>query len=498
MEADDENSIVRSQYSKSPEIRSEILSEKPLAIDFIHLDDVKSPFETEAEETILQAIEEAEKKKSLAGGVSPDRDNILNKVPAASLHLFGDDHDEEEPPNVFSLQSIDAGAAHAKSGSESSSRLKNMVRKVQLVRNAVTARPRVSSLESVDVSLVYSTHSRVPSNIPSATSHVSNYKEPIRPIEPSSKAPELFEIVDHMKTIENLTSRQNAARRTANNQYVELPTKGNVDDDLEKIPDVDPESLMINSSNDGRRAAHEYPRGGNKLDSNRASVVFRRCCLPCFSFKNLIGVQKKNIKRSFKAFFLLLVPIFCLAFILFYIAGNPGNFRGASYSWWCLFAIRLGITLTLARITEFILIDYIALETSLSVRFIGRLLTLMLIQAKGWPILCVYWGIWNFSILHGSDPFAKHWFYWCSGTFGIFDEEKNPSGGITWDRTYTVILATMIITGVVIMVKRLLVSLLLGKKKYGEFSPCHEMIMTLTVINSFSYSCKNCQSHLWP
>ena len=223
-------------------------------------------------------------------------------------------------------------------------------------------------------------------------------------------------------------------------------------------------------------------------------------------------------------FFFMLVSMLCLAFILYATVDkenksgeNPPNNNGttivpenenaknetnpdssiagggASNSWWCLFIIRLGITLTLARVTEFLLIDFIVLETSLAVCCLGRLLTLMLIQAKGWPILSIYWGIWNFAMVYGKRNFAKHWFFWLSRIFdeeklnasdgnnshknakwlfwlsGIFDETRNPSGGITSGSTYTAILITMIIAGFVIMVKRLLVSLLLGKKKYGEF-----------------------------
>jgi hypothetical protein len=486
----------RSSSSKSPDIKSENQSEdKHSGIDDILFDDIKSPFETEAEETILKAIEEAEKKKSLlasrrAGVSSSDRDNILNKVPAESLHLFGDHHEDDEPPVVFSLKSIDARKAdHHKpgsSGGESSSRLKNMVKKVQLVRNAVAAAPRarVSSLESAEASLVYSAHSRVPSNIPitsSPTAHTTAGAEPSTSTRRhDEQQPELFDIFDKMKTLENLTTtRETAAtsrRHLMNNQYVEIPNHAvQTDDNLSNSSGrrVDPpESLTMNNEpyNGEGMVSEHYPMARSKRDSSkRANTFLRRCCMPWFAFRTLLAVQKKQIRRFFKAFFFLLVPLLCLAFILFYFAGNPGHFRGASYSWWCLFAIRLGITLTLARITEFIIIDYIALETNITVRFFGRMLTLMLIQSKGWPILCVFWGIWNFSIVHGADPFANNWLFWASGTLAIFDEEKNPSGGIPSNRTYTVILITMIITGVVIMVKRLLVSLLLGKKKYGKF-----------------------------
>jgi hypothetical protein len=405
-----------------------------------------------------------------------DRDNILSKVPVESLHLFGDEGQEEhegELPNVFSLKTMDAGATHSKSGSEST-RFKNIVKKVQLVRNVAASRPRVSSLESSEPSLVYSTtgthHSRIPSTIPSSPPIKTDHDIVVPPIEPSKEPPELFDIVDQMKNLETFT-RQNTTRRIGgmnNQQYVGLPTEQYHDENLGDNQVLDPESLIMNSSDNNGRTPSEYPRGESKRDSKRANMLIRHCCLPCFAFRNLISLQMRNIKRFFKASFFLLIPMICVAFILFYFAGNPGTFKGASYSWWCLFAIRLGITLTLARVTEFLLIDYIALETSLTVRFIGRMLTLMLIQAKGWPILCVFWGIWNFAMVHGEDRFAKHWFFWLSGTLSIFGEEENPSSGITSGRTYTVILITMIITGLVIMVKRLLVSLLLGKKKYGE------------------------------
>jgi hypothetical protein len=54
----------------------------------------------------------------------------------------------------------------------------------------------------------------------------------------------------------------------------------------------------------------------------------------------------------------------------------------------------------------------------------GNLVTLLIVQSKGWPFLAVMWGVLDFGLLHGSSKFVAHWLYW-QVALGVFNE-KNP------------------------------------------------------------------------
>ena len=462
---DDASSSSSPVYSPA---RSHAHSTKPSIIELDLLEEVKSQFETEAEATILQAIEQAEKERALLSVASvKDRDQILSQVPLGSLHLFGEDlvQESEQLPTVFSLNAIDRRLEKRESLISKSSRSRGSMaaRKVQMVQN-ITNRSRIGSIESGEASVVYhnSTHTRVPSKIPVFPPTSPDFVELMQPIEPTRTAPKLFEIVNRMGEM----TRQTTMRNMHNSEYSEVPS-GIVPMIESEGDTVDPESLIKREREDH---LYENPIAETniKRESKRATVT-RHCCLSFIGFKNFLKLQNKAVRKHVKVALYLLVPIIALAFILYYLAGNPHGPYGATYSWWCLFIARLGITFTLAKAQQFFLIDYIALETSFYVRAFGRIFTLMLIMAKGWPCLAVFWGQWNFMLLYGKGVFAKHWLFWCGDKIGIFGV-GNHSSNIQADPTYVKILIVMMCGGVLVTVKRLLLSLLLGKKKYGKYS----------------------------
>ena len=81
----------------------------------------------------------------------------------------------------------------------------------------------------------------------------------------------------------------------------------------------------------------------------------------------------------------------------------------ASYSWWLLFVARQLITFNLAKFTEAILIEYLALRSKLCVWLLGPFVTLFLVQSKGWPVVCFLWSLFDFFLLYGHGEFAAHW-----------------------------------------------------------------------------------------
>jgi hypothetical protein len=158
-----------------------------------------------------------------------------------------------------------------------------------------------------------------------------------------------------------------------------------------------------------------------------------------------------------------MIPCLGLSAILFYLAGNPVGPYGGSYSWWLQFIVRQSITFLLSQFTQFILIDFIALETKIAVMAIGRMLTLMAVQAKGWPLIIVLWSVWNLILLYGTRNA-----YWLStqSTFDMFNA-KNPSGTFMYSGVYRDVITAFIVVGLVVMIKRLFVALMLGKRTYG-------------------------------
>lgn len=109
---------------------------------------------------------------------------------------------------------------------------------------------------------------------------------------------------------------------------------------------------------------------------------YRYHCAPFYSFSNFLRDHWSDVKSTLKLFFLFMIPCLGLSAILYYFAGNPIGPSGGSYSWWLQFFVRLSITFVLAEVTQFILIDFICLETKLAVLAIGRMLTLMAMQVS--------------------------------------------------------------------------------------------------------------------
>jgi hypothetical protein len=137
----------------------------------------------------------------------------------------------------------------------------------------------------------------------------------------------------------------------------------------------------------------------------------------------------------------------------------------SSISWWFIYVVRLSITLLLAQLSQFLLIDFICLETRLAVMAVGRMLTLMAVQAKGWPLICVLWVSWNLAILYGARQ--SHWLS-MQDFFKIFNE-KNNGGDFLSSEAYRRVLGAAFVVGGVVMIKRIIIALITGKRTYGKF-----------------------------
>ncbi len=171
----------------------------------------------------------------------------------------------------------------------------------------------------------------------------------------------------------------------------------------------------------------------------------------------------------------VVLPFVGIAAILFYFAGNPSTGKSigetsdekASISWWLLFVVRQVTTMSFALGLQVVIIDFMSISTKVMLRLLGPLLTLLLVQSKGWPFVVFCWSILNFGLLYGDNDFVQHWGFF-QDYVGLFNDD-NPSGGVVgseWNRRVLLIGATV---SFFVVLKRFVVGLLLGRQTFRKY-----------------------------
>jgi hypothetical protein len=74
--------------------------------------------------------------------------------------------------------------------------------------------------------------------------------------------------------------------------------------------------------------------------------------------------------------------------------------------------IRQAITFSLAQLLQVFIIDFLCLNTRFFVNAFGSLVTLFIVQSKGWPFIVFMWAVLDFGLLYGTSRFAAHWLFW--------------------------------------------------------------------------------------
>jgi hypothetical protein len=173
----------------------------------------------------------------------------------------------------------------------------------------------------------------------------------------------------------------------------------------------------------------------------------------------------------------IMLPSLCTAGILFYLVDNPPTgtcpWEGceprkqfASASWWVLFlGCRQVVIFTLAKSMELFLVDFLALRTTICLRLFGPMVTLLLVQWRGWPLLLFFFGLFNLLLTAGNSNFANHWLYW-QDVIPMMNR-SNPSGYVTSDAFYYLLCELAMVIGSVVGIKRLMIGLHFGRRTFG-------------------------------
>ncbi|CAB9496794.1 Mechanosensitive ion channel protein [Seminavis robusta] len=207
-------------------------------------------------------------------------------------------------------------------------------------------------------------------------------------------------------------------------------------------------------------------------------------------FQEFVGGKRQSaLSYARQVVLFIVLPSMLMAVLLFYFVENPekdeyGNVvpgQPATASWWFLFlGVRLVITLTMALITQALVIDFLALGSRFSLQWMGPIFTLLVVQSKGWPFISTFWGAYNFILLSGGKRYARHWLYQ-QDKIGLFNED-NPGNGVLDGTIYQSLLRLMLFAGILAAIKRLVVGLMLGRQTFAHYGQELAVVMKNMVL----------------
>ncbi|CAB9521546.1 Mechanosensitive ion channel protein [Seminavis robusta] len=183
--------------------------------------------------------------------------------------------------------------------------------------------------------------------------------------------------------------------------------------------------------------------------------------------------------------FLLVLPSLIIAALLFYLKEYPHQ-QEVGYSaltpedhpfvsWWFLFiGCRQVVTLSLALATQALVIDYLALGSRFSLKFFGPAVTLLAVQARGFPSILIFWSFYNLVLLSGDRRFAHHWLYWQDSI--LLFSEYNYSGHVVQSEWNFRILIMAALVGILVTIKRVSLGLFLARKTLSQFGDDFDVV----------------------
>ena len=123
--------------------------------------------------------------------------------------------------------------------------------------------------------------------------------------------------------------------------------------------------------------------------------------------------------------------------------------------------------LQLAYVAQYLIVDVSAVRSLFSVKLVGPLATLYIINARGWPFIITVWGLLGLGLIHHHPDkdeeslFFSHWLYFTDIDMFTVD---NPSGSVVESDTYKELLIALIVVGVATSLKRTVLALYLSKR----------------------------------
>lgn len=421
-------------------------------ISFADMNSATSPVEDEAETHILKAIEHENERVRTRPG-----QNILPGVPAEGISAF-----ERE----------DSNAAIKVTGLN---RFKAAVQKVQdqnvPTNNKLAGLTNAMRMLNEDCVVIQQTDSKSVGNcsgLSSSTRELRYHDDPEVQKVPESNAAALAQNA-------NALFRRTGTERVQGLYPVE--EEGDVEEGVGETTGDEDDLQEKGKKRHFMLTRKVMTRTGHAMKKEIAS------------FSNFVEPKKATILTYIKVsvgFFI--APLIITSSILFYAAGNPDlGLEGATISWFLNFLARQIVTFFMAKVSEFLLIDYLSLTKRLTVRIFGPQFALLVVQSKGYPCVIFFWAFFDLLMLSGRSAFAKHWLFW--QPLVKMWNDYNSAGTITQSKINFAILSCALGFGLFTAIKRLWLGLYLGKRTYSESMCVVSVASSLSVPKSIFCPC---------
>jgi hypothetical protein len=126
------------------------------------------------------------------------------------------------------------------------------------------------------------------------------------------------------------------------------------------------------------------------------------------------------------------------------------------------------ITLSIALLLQLVIVDFLSVGTRATLRVFGPVMTLLIVQSRGWPFVFFWWSILDFAFIQEDRERSRHWLFW-QNYVGLFNSD-NPSGNMVNDPIYTRILILTAVISVLVAIKRFAVGLWLSRNTFSKDS----------------------------
>jgi len=446
-------------------------------------------YESEAETNILKALEEHQQQNAPAHQrYQSETSTILSGVPDSMAHDFSTEPSKSIDSTIRRDSSQDEEDSSPSSMNKLQSRPllnREKSRKAGKHRHTMSVEDRLAGLTIAMW------------NMEDSDKDISGESSPDHASSPPTSSGEQFGknaamVAGHDTPIRGRLNSQGSAFALA---VVDETEEAHSSDDARESGGGDIEEPGSSGSG-SKHSGGQHGRKGrrNRRRSSIISGAADRLKEDWDIWKTFFRPRREHMVSYIKRFFCyLVVPFIGIAAILFYLAGNVPTGRSsdgspgtkASPSWWLLFVVRQFVTMSIGLFLQVVIIDFLCIGTKGMLRLLGPLLTLLIVQSKGWPFVVFCWSILDFGLLYGNNKFVQHWAYF-QELVGLFNSE-NPSGGIVGSEWNRRILLIGVSVSLCTSLKRFVVGLILGRQTFRKStkgyleSKCVNHILTLGV-----------------
>jgi hypothetical protein len=172
------------------------------------------------------------------------------------------------------------------------------------------------------------------------------------------------------------------------------------------------------------------------------------------------------------------LPCAVAALILYYPLANPMiDFLPGSVTvaWWFNFIARQTVTLEMARLLEYVIVDSLLLKSRWDR---SQLVSFVAYHIQGWPFVTIAWATIDLFVLHGNHRLQLHWLSWTR--WRIYSREASSGAYILTSELYLRLLLSTIFLGVATAIKRCILELQFGGRLYTTFKPKLEQILRVS------------------